>query len=209
MKRVYTLSKCRLAARGERIAAIGRFRAGGLGPVGGVEIEGLVMIAELALPLSIALGLVVFGLVARWYLVPLLARVGRDEALVPFLLFHAFRYVGLAFLIPGVTAGALDPRFAAPAAYGDLVAALLALVAVAALRLRWTVAVPLVWLFNVAGTLDLFNAVYRGFLYTPDGHLGATYFIPAVLVPALLVSHALVSWLLLRRAPAAETLATC
>jgi hypothetical protein len=166
------------------------------------------MIVEISLRLSVLLGLIVFGLVARWYVVPALARVRRDEALIPFLLLHGFRYVGLAFLIPGVTAEALDPRFADPAAYGDLVAAVLALVAVVALRLRWTVAIPLVWLFNVEGTLDLLNALYRGFMYAPDGHLGATYFIPAVLVPALLVSHVIVFWLLLRRGPAAEKLST-
>ena len=47
-----------------------------------------------------------------------------------------------------------------PAAYGDLLAALLALLAIAALRMAWAGAIPLVWLFNVEGTLDLVNAFY-------------------------------------------------
>ncbi|MEE8225501.1 MAG: hypothetical protein V3R30_01675, partial [Kiloniellales bacterium] len=85
------------------------------------------------------------------------------------------------------------------AAYGDLLAAVLALVALLALRLDWPIAVPLVWIFNIEGTLDLLNAVFQGLRYTPDGHLGATYFIPAVVVPALLVTHAIVFWLLLRK----------
>jgi len=57
---------------------------------------------------------------------------------------------------------------------------------------------PLVWIFNIEGSLDLLNALYRGFRYIPEGDLGATYFIPAVIVPALLVTHAMVFMLLWR-----------
>ncbi len=160
------------------------------------------MIVDVALPVSMAMGLLTFGLVAKWYVAPALAGIARRDALVPLILPHALRYVGLAFLVPGVTAEALDPRFAVPAAYGDLLAAVLALVTVTALRARWALAIPLAWVFNVAGTADLLTAVYRGALYNPDSHLGATYFIPAVLVPAFFVLHALVFWVLLRPDPA-------
>ncbi len=101
----------------------------------------------------------------------------------------------------GVTAQELDPRFANPAAYGDLLAALLALLAIVALRRDWRAAIPLVWIFNVEGTLDLLNAVVQGLRYTEDGMLGATYFIPTVVVPALLVSHVMVFVILLRGEP--------
>jgi hypothetical protein len=120
------------------------------------------MFNEFFLPISIVMGLLVFGLTARWYVAPLLARLDRKAALTPFLLFHGTRYIGLAFLIPGVTAEPLDPRFAEPAAYGDLLAAVLALVALLALRLDWPIALPLVWVFNIVGTLDLLNAVFQG-----------------------------------------------
>ena len=161
------------------------------------------MFNEFFLPISIVMGLLVFGLTARWYVAPLLARLDRKAALTPFLLFHGTRYIGLAFLIPGVTAEPLDPRFAHAAAYGDLLAAVLALVALLALRLGWPIALPLVWIFNIVGTLDLLNAVFQGLRYTSDGQLGATYFIPAIVVPALLVTHAIVFWLLVRRQPKA------
>jgi hypothetical protein len=125
--------------------------------------------------------------------------VSRPDALSPLLLFHGFRYIGLAFLLPGVTATALDPAFANPAAYGDLIAALLALGAVLALRVGLPGTVLLVWTFNVWGTLDLLNALYAGFRLTPDADLGAAFFIPAVIVPALLVTHVLVFRELLRK----------
>lgn len=116
----------------------------------------------------------------------------------PLLLLHSFRHIGLAFLVVGVTAQPLDSRFAEPAAYGDLLAAVLALVALWAVRSNWSVALSLVWLFNIVGALDLLNAVYQGLRFVPNGHLGATHFIPLLIVPALLVTHYLVFGLLLR-----------
>ena len=154
---------------------------------------------QLILPLSIVMSLISFSLIAKWYLMPALSSMSRVEALTPLLLFHSFRHIGMAFLIPGVTADALDPGFANPAAYGDLLAAALALIALLALRLRWVVAIPLVWIFNIEGSLDLLNALFQGARQANPGALGATYFIPAVIVPALLVTHYLIFVLLLRR----------
>ena len=58
---------------------------------------------------------------------------------------------------------------------------------------------------NVEGTLDLLNALTQGLRYTEDGMLGATYFIPAVVVPALLVSHVMVFVILWRGEPNTTT----
>ncbi len=84
---------------------------------------------NLILPLSIVLAVLSFSLIAKWYVIPALAPLPRKEALTPLLLLHSFRYVGMAFLIPGVTSAPLDPRFANPAAWGTLLAAVLALIA--------------------------------------------------------------------------------
>ncbi len=159
---------------------------------------------DFILPISIGLALFTYGLIAKWYLVPWMDSVSRPVALSPILLFHGFRYIGLAFLLPGVTATALDPAFANPAAYGDLIAALLALGAVLALRLGLPGTLLLVWIFNLWGTLDLLNAVYTGFRLTPAADFGATYFIPTVIVPALLVTHLLVFRELLKKRPEPE-----
>jgi hypothetical protein len=132
---------------------------------------------------------------------PWLKSVSRKRALTPLLLLHSFRYIDLAFLIPGVTAQALDSGFANPAAYGDLLAAVLALVVLIAVRLDWPVATPLVWVFNIEGTLDLLNALFQGVQRVRVGDLGATYFIPIVAVPALLVTHFMIFVLLVRQPP--------
>jgi hypothetical protein len=105
----------------------------------------------------------------------------------------------LVFLIPGVTAEVLDPRFSIGAAYGDLLAALLALISIIALKYSWQFAIVLVWIFNVVGTLDLLIAVFQGLNYVPASSFGAALFIPMVIVPALLVSHYMIFLLLLKK----------
>jgi hypothetical protein len=111
-----------------------------------------------------------------------------------------FRFIGLSFLVPGVVSPTLSPDFAAPAAYGDLGAAVLAVVTVLALSARLSWAIPIAWVLNLWGSADLLNAIYQGQIGVGigPGSLGAAYFIPTVLVPPLLVTHALMFWLLLR-----------
>jgi hypothetical protein len=114
------------------------------------------------------------------------------------LILHSFRFVGLSFLIPGVVAPDLSPAFAVPAAFGDLGAAILALLALWALPSR--LGILLAWIFNIWGTADLLFAFYQGNQagFTA-GQLGAAFYIPTFLVPLLLVTHVLVFRVLLRR----------
>jgi hypothetical protein len=156
------------------------------------------MSARAIFGLQVLLSLVGYSLIARFYLTRRLAALRLPAALTPLLLFHAFRHFGMVFLVPTVVGPALPAAFAVPAAYGDLLAALLALLAIAALRMAWPGAIPLVWLFNVEGTLDLVNAFYQGLRH--DVQLGAAYYIPTFAVPALLVTHAMIFGLLIRRA---------
>ncbi len=148
--------------------------------------------------ISIALSFVAWGIVAGRYLWPALRSQPRADALRPLLLLYAFRFVGLAFLVPGVVSPDLPTAFARPAAYGDLATAILALLAVAALRIR--LGIILVWVVNILGSADLLYAFYQGnrigFL---PGQQGAAYFIPTVLVPLLLITHGLMFRLVLKQ----------
>ena len=147
---------------------------------------------------SVALGFVAWGIIAAQYLWPVLRSQPRAEALRPLLLLHSFRFIGLAFLVPGVVSPDLPAAYARPAAYGDLIAAVLALLALAALPSR--LGIVLVWAFNLWGTADLLYAFYQGVIGVglEPGQLGAAYFIPTVVVPLLLITHGLVFRLLLR-----------
>ena len=145
----------------------------------------------------IAFSFIAWGLVVAWYLWPELRRQPRAEALRPLLLLHSFRFIGLAFLVPGVVSPDLPAAFARPAAYGDLIAAILALLALAALRSR--LGLPLVWVFNLWGSADLLYAFYQGnSVGLVPGQLGAAYFIVVVIVPLLFITHGLVFRLLLQ-----------
>lgn len=156
------------------------------------------MPTDLILPVSITFALVAWTLVFYWYIHPVARKYPFENVVEPLLLLHAFRYIGLMFLIPGITSAPLDIRFAHPAAYGDLVAAVLAYAAIIAIRLDSNWVQGLVWIFNIWGLADLINAVARGVLFTPDGDLGATYWIPALIVPLLAVSHVYIFYLLVK-----------
>ena len=67
-------------------------------------------------------------------------------------MFHSFRFVGLAFLVPGVVSPELPATFAEGAAYGDIVAAALALVTVALLPGRLRIVAPG---FSIFGALPI------------------------------------------------------
>ena len=153
----------------------------------------------IAFVVSVLMGFVVWGVIAARYIWPAVRGRPRAEALQALLMLHAFRFAGLAFVVPGVVSPDLPAAFARPAAYGDLTTCLLALLAIATLRSR--LGTIIVWVFNSVGTVDLLNAFYQadrlGVGERP-GLQGAAFFIPTVVVPLLLVTHALVFRILLK-----------
>ncbi len=157
------------------------------------------MLSAALFGISAAFGLTVWGVVARQYIWPALRERPSPENLRPILLLHGFRFLGLAFVVPGVVSSGLPAAFAQPVAYGDLVSALLALLALAALGTRAGTTVA--WVFNTFGTLDLLFAFYQGIgISLPDnqGLLGAGYFILTAYVPLLLITHGLAFRMLLQ-----------
>jgi hypothetical protein len=155
------------------------------------------MNVQLLFGASVAFGLIAWGVFSALYLWPQLESRSRADALRPLLVLHGFRFIGLSFLIPGVVSSDLPMTFARDAAYGDLAAAVLALLALAALRSRLGVA--LAWVFNIWGTLDLLNAFYQaGASGLSPSQFGAAFFLPTFIVPILLITHGLAFRILLR-----------
>ncbi len=148
--------------------------------------------------IQVLLSMVGYGLIAKWYVAPRLAALPFHEALMVLLFLHAFRHEGMVFLVPAVVAPTLPPNFALPAAYGDLLAGLLALLAIVALRRRWPLALALTWLCNIVGTLDLCNAFYQGIRWRVSPHLSSAWYILTLVVPALLVTHGMIFSMLLK-----------
>src|SRR5262249_17986745 len=131
----------------------------------------------------------VFWVAAKLYVLPRLHELRPQTVLLPILLLHALRHLGLMFLAPGATYTGLPRQFAYPAAYGDLLAALLALGAIPGVAMHGKQARLLVWLFAVEGVVDLAVAMTLATLYGAAVFMGAAYWSPAFWVPMLLVTH--------------------
>src|SRR6476619_452191 len=100
------------------------------------------------LTVNLLFSTLVFWVAAKIYLLPRLHELKPQTVLLPILLLHSFRHLGLMFLAPGVTYAGIPPQFAYPAAYGDLLAAILALISIRAVAVGHRSCRPLLWTFN-------------------------------------------------------------
>jgi hypothetical protein len=164
---------------------------------GGVEMS-----PQIIFLLQLVLGYVACLLCFDIYIWPrltLMDRIGAQRAIATL---HSFRFFGLVFILPGVVGPHLPPGFATFAAYGDFATGILAILALLALRVRllfWSFVVG----FNLVGMIDLIVDYYqaiRAGLPAIAGQLGATYVIPIIYVPALMITH-IAAFYLLMRAP--------
>ncbi len=154
--------------------------------------------------LHLVLGYLPWLLCFSTYVWPRLKAMDRVEAQRAIATLHSFRFFGLVFLIPGVVGPNLPTDFATFAAYGDFATGLLAMLALLTVRTR-----PLFWLsvaaFNLVGTADIIVDYYHGNqigLPALAGELGATYAIPIIYVPLLMITHVAAFYLLARPQPA-------
>jgi hypothetical protein len=151
--------------------------------------------------LSILMSFLSAGVVGLLYAWPRLRVMGREQALLALVAPHCFlRFLGLSLLVPGVVSPSLPAAFSEPAAYGDLIAGLLALIAMVALLRHSSRSTPAVWLFNTWGAADFLFAFYQGLrLQIDPGALGAAFFILTAIVPPLFVTHLFIFRLLISR----------
>ena len=151
------------------------------------------------LAINLVFSTIVFFIVAKIYLIPHLHQLSDRVLIQPILLFHSLRHLGLMFISSGAVLNGMPSAFAIPAAIGDLITAILAVIAFAAVRRQSSSKTVLLWAFNVFGTLDLLYAVSMGTLHNIGPFMGASYWIPSFWVPMLLVTHYIVFLRLLGR----------
>jgi len=152
--------------------------------------------------ISYAVAFLVFALIAKWYVWPAIKDRPPKIALTPLLLYACLRVNGLMFLMPGLVSPELPKAFAVPTAYGDLTAVVLALVALTSVRTASAAAVPMLWLFNVVGLLDLIYANISTFKdHVDPAQLGASYYLAVINVPAMVVVHIVIFAYLVRHRP--------
>ncbi|HWZ41120.1 MAG TPA: hypothetical protein VNY08_22740 [Bradyrhizobium sp.] len=168
------------------------------------------MSPETVFRIHLALGYVAWLLCFGVYIWPRLKAMDHLEAQRAIATLHSFRFFGLVFILPGVIGPKLPADFASFAAYADFATGLLAMAALLTVRIR-----PLFWLlvvaFNVVGAGDILIDYYHATqinLPAIAGELGATYAIPILYVPILMITHVVAFYLLLRsQLAAAPTLA--
>jgi len=146
------------------------------------------------------LSLVAYWLISFWYVAPRLSGLPPELALAPLLWVHAFRIVGGTILAPGAVGPGVPMEFRTMIGYGDLITALLALLALIALRTRLSRAFAFVWLCVIVGMLDTVNAIIQSVRFSVFTYaLGVNWVIVTIYVPALLVSSLLIITQLLDR----------
>lgn len=166
--------------------------------------------------IHLVLGYVAWLLCFGAYVWPWLKSMDRLEAQRVIATLHSFRFFGLVFILPGVVSPNLPADFAVFAAYGDFATGVVAMLALLTVRIR-----PLFWLFvvafNLVGTVDLIVDYYHAIQVGLPAHaewLGATYAIPIIYVPLLMITHIAAFYFLVRpqskaaQAPAADTAAS-
>src|SRR5215510_14328332 len=136
-------------------------------------------ISDRILTLNLICNTAIFYLAARLYLLPRLSRFRLRQILIPILLLHSTRHLGLMFLTRGGTYPGLPLQFAYPAAFGDLLTAILALIALPFVLRGSVFAKPMVWFFNIFGTIDLLDAIILATIYNAPVAMGPAYWIPA------------------------------
>jgi len=164
------------------------------------------MSPEIIFNLQLILGYVAWLLCFGVYVMPWLKSMDLVAAQRTIATLHSFRFFGLVFILPGVVGPNLPAAgFATFAAYWDLATGVLAILALLTVRMR-----PLFWLFvvafNLVGIVDLILDYYHAIrvgLPAMAGQLGATYAIPILYVPVLMITHVVAFYLVLRPQPKA------
>jgi len=139
--------------------------------------------------LNLVANTAIFYVAARLYLLPLIPRFRPQQILVPILLLHSMRHLGMMFVTRSATYPGLPMEFAYPAAFGDLVTAIIAFCAIPLVLRGSRLGKPMVWTFNIFGTVDLLAAITTATVYNAPIAMGPAYWIPALWVPMLLVTH--------------------
>src|SRR5260370_13045543 len=104
--------------------------------------------------MQFTLSLIIFAMIAKWYISPALNRLPLQAALVPLFLVHALRYLPSSAFAPGQVDPKIPMDAMAGIAYGDLASAVLALIAVVFLHYEWSGAAGVAWLVYLVNGLD-------------------------------------------------------
>ncbi len=139
---------------------------------------------------QLALSVLVFSLLAEWFVVPKLRELPQSQALLLLLIPQAFRHFGLY----GLTQAAFDPfmptAWAQPVAIGDMTTQITTVIAMIALRKWANAGIAWAWICTIIGTLDFLYATFlTGTLDVPIHKLKPVWFLPVFFFPIIVLGH--------------------
>ncbi|SEE06748.1 hypothetical protein SAMN05444161_5923 [Rhizobiales bacterium GAS191] len=146
------------------------------------------------------LSLIVFAAIARWHVAPWLNRSARADALIALIWVHVFRYVALQVFSAQRDGFPISDGGAMEIVAGDVGGAIIAFIAIALLRQRARLAIPLVWLLAAETVYDTIANIRGGVReHLMGAASGVSWLVLSFFVPMLVVSTGLIIWQLYSR----------
>jgi hypothetical protein len=144
--------------------------------------------------------LIVYGAIARWYVVPWLQSLKRADALIALLWVHVFRYVALQVFSSQRDGFPISNGAAMDIVVGDVAGAVMAFIAIILLRRRIRAGVTLAWLLAAETIYDTIDNIRGGIQEHLMGAAGGvTWLVLVFFVPMVFVSLVLIVWQLYSR----------
>jgi len=135
-------------------------------------------------------GLLTFYFAFKWFVFPKLAKLSIYDALVPMVLIHGLRYLGMVFMVDTQVYDDFPDDLAFTVGMWDYATAILAVITAFALRNKWKYAIALTWVFNIFGFTDLivaFPQVFEIEFYNYD--LGTMWWAFTTIGVVNMISH--------------------
>jgi hypothetical protein len=146
------------------------------------------------------MSLIVLAAIARWYIIPWLNSHARADALIALLWVHVFRYVALQVFSAQAEGFPISNGGAMEIVIGDVAGAVIAFTAIALLRRRSRLAIPLAWLLAVETAYDTVSNIHGGVQeHLMGAASGVTWMVLTFFVPMVVVSGVLMVWQLYAR----------
>jgi hypothetical protein len=145
--------------------------------------------------------ILIYALLAWWYVAPYLKQLQFRQAVTILLWLHVFRYCVLYLFVARHEGYVISDAAVTELVTGDLTGAVLAAIAIVALRFRLPIGLALSWLVIAATVGDVLVGLYqRRIEAAPRADaLGVWWLIFVFFAPAILVSLPLLAWQLVTR----------
>ena len=149
---------------------------------------------------GLLISLVVYSLIAFWYVVPWLKKLDKRQALTAPLWIHAFRYVTLYLLVAQHEGYAISDQTLKVVVIGDLSGAVLALIGIILLRMRSRLGPIFAGLVLIASIADFAVGAYvRSQVGQDPEATGVWWLVFVFFAPLVLVTLPVLGWQLYQR----------